>query len=93
MSEPSGVETTTIVVKDRRAGSGAGIAAIVFGILGIFFIGILFVPLSLIFSIIALFKRQIGLGILGLICCIVAALSSPSLWAIFGLAALWSIVS
>jgi len=81
----------TIVIHDKRVGSGAGIGSIIFGILGIFFLGIVFVPLSLIFGIVAVAKKQYALGIIGLICCAIAAITSPTLWAIFGISALISV--
>jgi len=92
MAEPQGpVGPRTIVVQEKRVSSGAGLASIIFGIMGIFYFGIVFVPLSLIFGVIAVAKGQIGLGIAGLVCCGVAALTSPSLWAIFGASALFAL--
>jgi len=63
-----------VVVRERRVGNGAGFASIISGILGVFFLGLLFVPLGLIFGIVALAKKQFALGILGIVCCLFAAL-------------------
>ena len=78
-----------VVIVEKRVGSAAGFASILFGILGIFTLGLLFVPLAFLFAIIALFKRQIALGLVGLILAVIAAITSPSLWAVFGLGALY----
>lgn len=80
---------TQLVVVEKRIGSAAGILSVIFGILGIYTLGFLFVPLAFIAALVALFKGQIGLGLLGMVLTIIAALTSPSLWAVFGLGALW----
>lgn len=65
-----------------------GICGFVFGIVSIFVFTIVIMPIALILSIIACFKRQYGWGIAGLIACVIAALTSPTLWLIFGGSAL-----
>ena len=84
---------TQIVVVEKRIGSTAGILSVIFGLLGIYTLGFLFVPLAFIAALVALFKGQIVLGLLGMLLTIVAALTSPSLWAVFGLSALWILSS
>ena len=61
-----------------------GAAAIVFGILGIFTKGYIFVPLALICSLIALFMGQISLAFIGLLLSVAGLLTSPVLLAILG---------
>jgi len=51
-----------------------GAAAIVFGILGIFTKGYIFVPLALICSLIALFMGQISLAFIGLLLSVAGAI-------------------
>jgi hypothetical protein len=56
----------------------------VFGILGIFTKGYIFVPLALICSLIALFMGQISLAFIGLLLSVAGLLTSPVLLAILG---------
>lgn len=72
-----------------------GILAIVFAILGIFFLGIIFVPLALLFSIIAFYqasKKRASwvIPIIAVILTVIAFWTSPTLWAIFGISTLAS---
>lgn len=76
-------ETKVIVV--QQGGMAAGICALVFGILSLFFFAILFVPLSLICSIIAITKKQYTLGVCSIIVCALSFMFSPSLLALFGI--------
>ena len=55
-----------------------------FGILGIFTKGYIFVPLALICSLIALFMGQISLAFIGLLLSVAGLLTSPVLLAILG---------
>ena len=78
-----------IIVVNQSSGNTAGILAIVFAILGIFFLGILFVPLALICAIIATIKMVKGLAsklvtIIAWILLVIAIATSPSLLALFG---------
>lgn len=76
---------TVIIVNQSQT---AGILSVVFGALSIFILGFIFVPLSLICGIVALAKKQLLLGIIGLILCLVGFLTSPALWAITGMSAI-----
>jgi len=58
--------------------------AVVFGFLGIFTIGIIFVPLGFIFSIIALFSGQAVWGFVGLLLNIMGLVTSPQLLLLIG---------
>ena len=66
----------------------AGYLAIVFGLLGIFAQGFIFVPLAIIASFVALFSGQVIWGIFGLILSFVGLITSPLLLGILGLGAL-----
>ncbi|MBL6948664.1 MAG: hypothetical protein ISR51_08300 [Rhodospirillales bacterium] len=63
-----------------------GGAAIVFGILGIFTKGYIFVPLALICSLIALFMGQMAWAFIGLLLCVAGLLTSPVLLGLLGIA-------
>lgn len=83
---------TTVIIK-RDTGNALGIAAFVFGVLSIFFLAPVFVPPALLLGIIAVIKKQLVWGTLGLVCALIGFLTSPILLAIFGLATLGSIAS
>lgn len=89
MSEKSG-GPAQIVFQPQGPGSGVGLAAIIVGLLGIF-VSVFFVPFGLIFCLIALFKRQVALGLVGLLCNIFALMTSFWFWALFGLSWGWSL--
>lgn len=63
-----------------------GGAAVVFGILGIFSMGYIFVPLALICSLIALFLGQMSWAFIGLLLTVAGLLTSPVLLAALGIA-------
>ncbi len=64
-----------------------GILGIIFGVLGIFTVGALFVPLGLLCTLFSFFKGEILLAIVSLAANILAILVSPSIWfALFGIA-------
>ena len=70
----------------------AGYFAIGAGLLGIFSIGYIFVPLAFIASIVALFSGQIIWGVFGLMLSFAGLITSPFLLAFLGLAWLASIL-
>ena len=80
-------EKTGNAVVVKESSSAIGICALIFAILGIFIFAILFVPLSLILSIIAVVKKQYVWGICAIILNVIAALTSPTLLLALGLAA------
>jgi len=61
--------------------------AVVFGFLGIFTIGFIFVPLGFIFSLIALFSGQAMWGFIGLMLNVMGLLTSPKLILMLGMGA------
>jgi len=69
----------------------AGYFAVALGLLGIFSIGYIFVPLAFIASIIALFSGQIIWGVFGLLLGLAGLLTSPFLLAFLGMAWLASV--
>lgn len=62
--------------------------AVAFGFLGIFTYGVIFVPLGLICSILALFFRQAMWGFIGLLLAFMGLITSPALLLLIGLTAL-----
>lgn len=60
--------------------NAVGICALVFSILGFFFLAILFIPVAIVLSAIALIKKQHVWGICALIICIIAICTSPSFY-------------
>ena len=74
------------VIIIQQASSAVGICAVIFAILGLFFLAIIFVPIALILSISAIVRRQYAWGVCALIITIIAAFLSPTIWiAIAGL--------
>ncbi len=67
-----------------------GWAAVGFGLLGIFTIGFVFVPLGLICSVVALFMGQVVWGVVGLMLAVAGFVTSPKLWLIIGMSAFWA---
>lgn len=63
--------------------------AVAFGFLGIFTIGVVFVPLGLLCSILALFFGQIVWGFIGLLLAVMGFITSPQLWVVIGMAAFY----
>lgn len=64
--------------------------AVGFGLLGIFTIGFVFVPLCLICSVLALFMGQAVWGFLGIMLAIAGFITSPKLWVIVGMGAFYA---
>ena len=67
-----------------------GYFAIGFGLLGIFTIGFIFVPLGLICSVLALFMGQAVWGFIGLMLAIAGFITSPKLWVLVGMGAFYA---
>jgi len=64
-----------------------GLFAVGFGLLGIFTIGPVFVPLALIFGLVAIFAGQIALGLTAVVMSLVGVAMSPTLMLILGVGA------
>ena len=65
-----------------------GLASFILGIISIFYMSPVFVPLAVITGIVALFKKQFLWGILGIFCAFIGFITSPILLATLGLTAL-----
>lgn len=65
-----------------------GLFAVGFGLLGIFTIGPVFVPLALIFGLVAIFAGQILLGLTAVVLALAGVLTSPTLMLVLGVGAL-----
>jgi len=70
-----------------------GIISFVIGIIGIFIISFILSPLALLFGVISLFREKSKIwGLLGVICAIIGAITSPILMGILGIGTLFSIM-
>ncbi len=61
-----------------------GYFAVGFGVLGIFTHAMVFVPLAVICSIVALFKKQIVWGVIGLLLAFMGLITSPAFMVFLG---------
>ncbi|MDA0998125.1 MAG: hypothetical protein O2944_07960 [Proteobacteria bacterium] len=75
--------------KETESNPIAGWFAIGSGLLGIFGPSILFVPLAIIFSVVAILRGQVSWGFAGLFLAVGGFMSSPLLMGLVGLGALW----
>ena len=82
------IGTTTTVILQNDTNNSLGIASFIFGLISIFFLSPIFVPLALIFGVIAVIKKQLPWGYVGLICALIGFMTSPILLGIFGLVSL-----
>jgi hypothetical protein len=64
-----------------------GWLAVVFGFLGIFTFGFIFVPLGFLFSVLAFFRGQALGGFVGLLLAVMGLITSPKLLLLIGMAA------
>jgi len=81
---------TTVIVQNNTS-NALGIASFIFGLISIFILSPIFVPLAVILGIIAVIKKQLVWGILGLVCAVIGFMTSPILLGLLGLASLGSI--
>ena len=88
VAETTERQQVNVIVQQGGGGMAAGICALVFSIVSLLFFALLFVPLSIICSIIAIIKKQYILGIVSIIICGVSFMLSPTLLALFGLVSL-----
>lgn len=79
----------TIIIKNDMS-NAAGIASFIFGLISIFFMAPIFVPLSILFGIIAIAKKQTGWAVIGLICAYFGFVTSPILMAMFAVTTILS---
>lgn len=82
-------ETKTIIIQNNTS-NALGIASFVFGLISIFALAPVFVPLAIIFAILAIIKKQIAWGVTGIICSLIGFATSPILIGMFGAVTLFS---
>lgn len=77
----------TIVVIQNQS-NALGIASFIFGLISIFILSVLFVPLALIFGVFGIIKKQIVWSVVGIIFALIGFATSPMLLGMFGLASM-----
>lgn len=87
-AEGQGSTQTIIIQNEKIQGNALGIASFIFGLISIFILAPLFVPLGLILGIIAVIKKQLIWGALGLVCSVIGFMTSPILLGILGLSSI-----
>jgi multidrug efflux pump subunit AcrB len=70
---------------ERNANKTEGLVSFILGIISIFYMSPVFVPLAILLGIVALFKKQFVWGVLGILCAIVGLITSPILLTALGL--------
>jgi len=78
--EPPQAPPQTVIVQVHKGGcfgTAFGVLGILSGLAAIPFAGVIFVPLSVLFSILAIVARAVGLGVVGLICAGIGTVASP----------------
>ena len=71
----------------QSAGVSLGMAAVAFGLVGIFFLSFVFSPLAILCGLLAIFRLQIFSGLLAILFGIVGIITSPVLMGLVGLGA------
>jgi len=74
---------TVVVIQNQS--NALGIASFIFGLISIFILSPLFVPLALLFGVLGIIKKQIVWSIVGIIFALVGFATSPMLLGMFGL--------
>jgi hypothetical protein len=88
----TGNQTTTVIVKHDTS-NALGIASFIFGLISIFILAPIFVPLAVIMGIIAVIKKQLTWGITGLVCAFIGFITSPILLGMFAFLNLGALMS
>ncbi|CAA6603755.1 conserved hypothetical protein [Rhodospirillaceae bacterium LM-1] len=78
--------TTTVIIQNGPS-NALGIASFIFGLISIFFLSMLFSPLSLLLGTIAVIKRQFVWGGIGIVCAFIGLMTSPIFLGILGASA------
>jgi accessory gene regulator protein AgrB len=73
------------IIIQNAPNNSLGIASFIFGLISIFILSPIFVPLAVIVGTIAVIKKQYSWGILGLVCAVIGFLTSPILLGLLGL--------
>ena len=76
------------MAKSNVANKTEGLVSFIMGVVSIFYMAPVFVPLAIITGIVALFKKQFLWGMLGLICAFIGFITSLILLAALGLTAI-----
>lgn len=64
-------------------GKTFGILGMVLGGVSIIFLGLVFVPLGILFSVLAFWKKKYLFGSIGLLLSFIGIMTSPTIWAVF----------
>jgi len=91
-NETSNIPQTSTVILKNETGNAIGIASFVLGLVSIFILSPIFVPIAIILGVIAVIKKQLVWGILGLVCALIGFVTSPILMGTFGLVGLGSML-
>lgn len=86
VNRTSSAETQVVFIKTKS--KTFGILGLVFGLISVFILSVLFVPLSIVFSVLGLLKRDptnIILGASGLVLSLIGLMTSPMLMGLVGL--------
>ena len=78
-------EVVQRIIIEKNTSNALGIASFIFGVISIFFLAPIFVPLSLLFGILAVINKQLAWGIIGIVCAIIGFITSPILLGLFSL--------
>lgn len=96
----TGEVRTFQVARASNAGLIAGLLGCAFGVLGIFTVGVIFVPLAALCGVVGLLRglfgrspSGIGTSVLAAVLVVLGFIASPSLWALLGLSVLVSQVA
>jgi len=73
---------------DNNSRKPEGLVSFFLGVISIFYLSPVFVPLAIVVGIVALFKKQFLWGLLGIFCAFIGFLTSPILLAALGLTAI-----
>jgi len=77
-------QETVVIVQNKS--NALGIVSLIFGLLSIFILSIVFVPLALLFGTLGIIKQQYIWSIVGIIFAIIGFFTSPMLLGMLGLA-------
>jgi len=80
-----GINVVQKIIIEKNTSNAFGIASFIFGVISIFLLAPVFVPLSLLFGLIAIASRQLAWGIVGVTCAVIGFMTSPILLSLFGL--------
>ena len=85
MTNSSPEHSTHNIIIQNNTSNAFGITSFILGLISIFIFAPVFVPLSLIFGIIAILRKQLMFGVMGVVCSIIGFITSPVLLGLFSL--------